>query len=173
MTEIDPSSLSNSAVLAGGRFFTGNASAKAREKERAGRAGKSFFSGILRKKEAEETPELDEIAESIADLSREEAIGVLLSGVREAGRDLKDRPFPEEIKRYKKRVRAFMQFVVKNTYDVDASVNRLKQRKRVQITVVDQKLERMAAEILTGQLAQLNLLARIEEINGLLVDMLK
>jgi uncharacterized protein YaaR (DUF327 family) len=40
------------------------------------------------------------------------------------------------------------------------------------IQVVDQKLEQLAAGILTGQASQLELLARVDEIAGLLVDLL-
>jgi uncharacterized protein YaaR (DUF327 family) len=39
--------------------------------------------------------------------------------------------------------------------------------------VVDRKLEEMAARLLSDQLSQLELLARLEEINGLLVDLLQ
>jgi uncharacterized protein YaaR (DUF327 family) len=38
--------------------------------------------------------------------------------------------------------------------------------------VVDRKLEEMAARLLSDQLSQLELLGRLEEINGLLVDLL-
>jgi uncharacterized protein YaaR (DUF327 family) len=39
--------------------------------------------------------------------------------------------------------------------------------------VVDEKLEKLAADILGGQLKQLDLLHRVEEINGLLINMLE
>ncbi|MDR0450835.1 MAG: YaaR family protein [Treponema sp.] len=41
------------------------------------------------------------------------------------------------------------------------------------VQVVDRKLEEMAARLLSDQLSQLELLARLEEINGLLVDLLQ
>jgi uncharacterized protein YaaR (DUF327 family) len=40
------------------------------------------------------------------------------------------------------------------------------------IQVVDRKLEQLAAGILAGQTSQLKLLARINEIAGLLIDLL-
>jgi uncharacterized protein YaaR (DUF327 family) len=39
--------------------------------------------------------------------------------------------------------------------------------------VVDRKLEQLAAGILSGQIGQLKLLAGIEEITGILVDLLR
>jgi uncharacterized protein YaaR (DUF327 family) len=38
---------------------------------------------------------------------------------------------------------------------------------------VDRKLEQLAAGILAGQHSQMDILARVEEINGLLVDLLQ
>jgi uncharacterized protein YaaR (DUF327 family) len=38
---------------------------------------------------------------------------------------------------------------------------------------VDKKLEDMAAMLMTSQMSQLELLARLEEITGLLVDLLQ
>jgi uncharacterized protein YaaR (DUF327 family) len=40
------------------------------------------------------------------------------------------------------------------------------------VQVVDRKLDGLAAEILAGQVTQLELLAKLEEITGLLVDLL-
>jgi uncharacterized protein YaaR (DUF327 family) len=41
------------------------------------------------------------------------------------------------------------------------------------IQVVDQKLETLASGILSGQLRQLEILARLDEITGLLVDLMQ
>jgi len=41
------------------------------------------------------------------------------------------------------------------------------------IQVVDHKLEQLAAGILAGQRSRLEILARVEEINGLLVDLIR
>jgi uncharacterized protein YaaR (DUF327 family) len=44
--------------------------------------------------------------------------------------------------------------------------------RHVAIQVVDHKLEELAGKILTHQLSQLELLSRLEEIRGLLVDLI-
>ncbi|MDR2489847.1 MAG: YaaR family protein [Spirochaetaceae bacterium] len=149
--------------------------AKAGKKDKTEKTEKGLFAGLLKKAVQTEGTDAETAAISarLENLSRDEAAGLLLEDVRTAGSALKDRPLPDEILRYKKSVRAFMHFVVKNSFDVEVSVNRIKQKKSVQIVVVDHKLERLAAEILSGQLSQLTLLSRVEEINGLLVDMLK
>jgi uncharacterized protein YaaR (DUF327 family) len=120
----------------------------------------------------------------------EEALQDLLDDVHSAGDELRGHPFPEEIKRYKQAVRNFLHYVVENGYTTDKqegipnsqkstyhgklSEPRARERKSyVTIQVVDRKLEQLAAGILAGQIAQLELLSRIEEISGLLVDLLQ
>ena len=149
--------------------------AKAGKKDRAAKSGKNLFAAILKKAGAVEGEDanVDTISAGLENLSSEEAVGLLLEDVRAAGSALKDRPFPDEIIRYKKSVRAFMQYVVEHSFDVEIAINRIKQRKSALVVVVDQKLEQLAAAILSGQSSQLTLLSRVEEINGLLVDMLK
>jgi uncharacterized protein YaaR (DUF327 family) len=50
--------------------------------------------------------------------------------------------------------------------------NVLRRKKFTQVQVIDEKLEQLAAGILANQKNQLALLAKIEEINGLLVDLI-
>jgi uncharacterized protein YaaR (DUF327 family) len=119
----------------------------------------------------------------------EEAVQELLDAVRSTGDDLKQRPLPDEIIRYKKAVRNFLHYVVQNGYAVEEhegipnaqkpgykgslwepAAKKAKAFRVVQ--VVDRNLEQLAAGILAGQVSQLELLAKLEEITGLLVDML-
>jgi uncharacterized protein YaaR (DUF327 family) len=127
------------------------------------------FSGIL-ETYIQETETLENVPFS------EEALQKLLDGVHSTGDDLKNRPFPEEIKRYKGAVKKFLHYVVENSYAVEeqiGGINILKRTKYTLLQVVDQKLERLAAGILAGQTAQLELLARIDEISGILVNLLQ
>jgi uncharacterized protein YaaR (DUF327 family) len=95
--------------------------------------------------------------------------------VHSAGDALKQRPLAEEIKQYKQAVRHFLRYVVENGYGIKTE-NYLfnhEKRRKVQIEVVDQKLEQLASGILSGQLGQVELLARLDEITGLLVDLMQ
>jgi len=129
-------------------------------------------------------PTFDEILESELDEAidpldlpvSEEAIQRLLDGVHTAGDALKKRPFPEEIKRYKQAVRNFLNYVVDNAYSTEeqiSGINPMRRKTYTIIQVVDQKLELLAAAILAGQSSQLDLLARVDEITGILVDLLQ
>ncbi|GHV88051.1 hypothetical protein AGMMS50267_04110 [Spirochaetia bacterium] len=106
----------------------------------------------------------------------EEALQGLLDDVHSSGDALRGRPFPDEIIRYKQAVRNFLNYVVENGYTVEEQTsggNILKRKKYTLVQVVDRKLEQLAAGIMAGQTSQLDLLSRIEEIAGLLVNLLQ
>jgi len=110
----------------------------------------------------------------------EEALTELMDALHSAGSDLIDRPFHDEIIRYKRAVRNFINYVVENCYDVQKTVSnerritRSGERKTVvcnHVQVIDRKLEELAAAILSGQANQLERVSKIDEIKGLLVDL--
>jgi uncharacterized protein YaaR (DUF327 family) len=150
---------------------------KNREKNGPRGAGKADFSRILKETEARETE-----AAAAAPPS-EEALQELLDAVHSSGDDLKNRPLPDNIKRYKQAVRNFLSYVVKNSYTVEEQISRVRikrgtdpdswSKKYTQVQITDRKLEELAAAILSGQATQLDILGRIEEINGILVNLLR
>ena len=163
-------------IPGGGAPLVGSASYAARteaQKSR-GKGGlkKNAFSRLLEGQEvrdAAETSALDDCPPS------EEALQELLDDVHSAGDALRLRPLAEEIRRYKQAVRQFLHYVVANGYSVktESYLFNHEKRRKVQIEVVDRKLEQLAAGILSGQLGQVDILARLDEITGLLVDLLQ
>jgi uncharacterized protein YaaR (DUF327 family) len=155
------------------------------------RRTKKLFSAFIK----EGMPELGG-APSVTDaapLSAENALTVLLDDVYDSGDALLKRPFPDEIKRYRLTIQNFIRYVVDNAYGVkedegipnslkagfnkkcfnkDPDLRKAKDRYNA-VLIIDQKLDRLAADVMMGQLKQLNLLERVEEINGLLVNMLE
>jgi uncharacterized protein YaaR (DUF327 family) len=109
--------------------------------------------------------------------------------IRSTGDVLKSRPLPEEIMRYKQAVRNFINYVVQNTYSLEYEKglpNKLKPsfkgrrgtpeaddaKAYTRIQVIDKKLEDLAAMLLSSQMRQIELVSRLEEIRGLLIDLL-
>ncbi|GBU29651.1 hypothetical protein R84B8_03224 [Treponema sp. R8-4-B8] len=151
------------------------------------RGGKTEFSELFdsfRGKTADEIGPLKNLPAS------DEAVNVLMDEVRDAGDRLKDRPFGEEIMRYKQAVRNFINYVVQNCYSKENDegiLNKLKPgfkgrrttpeateaKQYVKIQVIDKKLEDLAAMLLSGQRRQMELVSRLEEIKGLLIDLLQ
>jgi uncharacterized protein YaaR (DUF327 family) len=147
--------------------------------------GKTRFSSLLEKMKAGERRDTLEHNSASG-----EVITELLDEVHSAGDILVAKPFPDEIKRYKTAVRSFMSYILENGFSAEGemgipdgqkpgfkglrgSPESRNRKAHTQIKVVDQKLEKLAADILGGQLKQLDLLHRVEEINGLLIDMLE
>jgi len=102
----------------------------------------------------------------------------LLDDIHEAGDALKDLPTLRNVKLYKNSVSKFLKFVVKNTLETETTAgsnfNPLKKQKKYTIIrVVDEKLEQLAAGVLQNQSDKLSILERIEEINGLIVNLIK
>ena len=113
-----------------------------------------------------------------------------MDDVRNAGDILRGRPFPDEIIRYKQAVRNFMHYVVENSYALEheagipkflkpgyngprGTPEAMAQLRYTKIQVIDKKLEDLAAMLLSGQKRQLEIASRLEEIQGLLVDLLQ
>ena len=131
----------------------------------------SIFSKLM-DKSIEEHAELGPLR---AFAPSEEILTELMDAVHSAGSDLLDRPFHDEIIKYKKAVRDFVHYVVENCYGVEKSQTRLREMRNlkphVQVQVIDNKLEELAAAILSGQNAQLQIVSKVNEIKGLLVDL--
>jgi uncharacterized protein YaaR (DUF327 family) len=178
-----------SPLLYGKALEAQRASQKSMEKKGLRESRKPRFSSILEKARLEKNEAADQAPPELPE-SGDEAIVFLQDAVHAAGDDLKNRPFPEEIQRYKQAVKNFLHYVVDHGYALERQIgipqylrpnyrgsqNRPEARNRKTYTiiqVVDQKLEQLAAGILTGQTGQLELLARLEEIQGILIDLLR
>ena len=159
---------------------------KPESKKNRGVSGKNFSNIFenLRGKTADEIGPLKDIPAS------EEAVVYLMDDVRSTGDALKSRPLPEEIMRYKQAVRNFINYVVQNSYKLehdDGILNKLKPQFKgrrntpdaenrtgyTKIQVIDKKLEDLAAMLLSGQKKQMEIVSRLEEIRGLLIDLLQ
>jgi uncharacterized protein YaaR (DUF327 family) len=160
---------------------------KAKDKPSVQKGRKTRFLSILEQVKQDVSGELEAPPE--LPLS-EEAVQELMDEVHSAGDALKKRPFGEEILRYKTAVRGILHYVetIGYTTEIQPGIpNYLKpgfkgirgspesqeRAKLIQIQVVDRKLEQLAAGILEGQMTQFKLLAQLEEITGLLVNLLE
>jgi hypothetical protein len=105
----------------------------------------------------------------------ERGLVALLDGVHEEGERLKEAPTLENIRRYKQVVRGFLNLALKRMLTIDERTSgaSIQKRKRfTQIRIIDQKLEKLVADVLRNQSRQLDILEKVDEIHGLLVDLL-
>ncbi|MFW6231658.1 MAG: YaaR family protein [Spirochaetota bacterium] len=104
----------------------------------------------------------------------EEESAVLLDAVFEAGDRLKRERDTATLVAYREAVKRFLSAVVERGLDIEertSGSNILRRKRYALVKVVDGKLEQLAAGMIANQREQLQLLARIDEINGLLVDL--
>jgi uncharacterized protein len=144
-----------------------------KEDEKKAGKGKGLFRTVLGKavdeaREGEASRSLDSAGFSQAGLED------LLDEVHEAGDALKENPSVDLVQAYKKAVRDFVHFVVERSYSVEQKTsgrNILKRNVYFRVSVIDDALEKLAAEILRNQRDNLEILRRVDEINGMLVDL--
>jgi hypothetical protein len=113
-------------------------------------------------------------AEDLPEEGTRSGVEDLLDAVFASGDALKKAPTVESIRDYRRRVKAFIAFAVSHSVAVEetTSGNNILKRKRFTILkVIDEKLEALAASVLAAQKEQITILAQIDEINGLLVDL--
>ena len=139
--------------------------------KRTRRTGKnrSFFSELGAATESTEIESIDRTPEE-SDAEAAE----LLDSVFEAGDYLKDHTDLESLRGYKDAVRKFLSVVVKRGIDVQhqqSGPDLVKQKRYALVRIIDDKLERLASAMISNQRNQMDLLARIDEINGLIVDL--
>ena len=130
---------------------------------------KSVFGSLIESKESE----LLDFFKLDNDVSLEE----LLDTIHTAGEQLTEKPVYSNITAYKKAVGDFLRYVVSNGLEIETVEGaRLsifkKQKKYIIIHSINERLDRLAAGILQSQLKQLDILAKVEEIQGLVVDLL-
>ncbi len=157
-------------------YANAGASVKRDGRKVKGRSKTSSFSTVLEGLGTESAQQDPALAGLDPNASAEENLRLLLDEVHTSGEGIKARASPDAIKRYKAAVRSFLHYIVENGYTVEEHVsgaNILKRKKFTLIQVVDRKLEQLAAGILAGQQSQLDILARVDEINGLLVDLMR
>jgi uncharacterized protein len=152
----------------GGMF---NVPPKPGDKQRARKAGRKhkLFASILDEKVAPGSAG----AGDLEDGQPPAGLEALLDAVHETGERLKSDVSMVLIRQYKQAVRNFIRTIVDSCYGLEEHAVLRKQKKYTLISVIDEKLERLAAAVLAGQRNQLDILRRVDEIYGFLVDLLR
>ena len=175
MNTVDP--LNQSLYFTAVSSAAGEAAREAKKKEKSGAQQKAgIFSAMLKKNE-----EANELASAglpaeIAGMSVEDAVVFLKDRVTTAGDKLVDSMSEDAFAEYRRAVSALMKYVVKYSFELEEfrMPNRRTKKEKVvvQLRIVDEKLNDLASEILANQIDKLLILKRVEEIQGLLVDVL-
>jgi uncharacterized protein len=105
-----------------------------------------------------------------------EKLEELLEEIYGLGDRLKGIPTMENIKNYKNAVKEFLKVVSQKMVGVESRTSGTHVLKRKHFTllkIIDTKLEQLTLHFLKDQESQLDILSRVDEINGLLINILK
>lgn len=147
------------------------------DKAKTGKSQKTAFSSILGKVSEESSTAAEVLGSGpLPDLDGSETVESLLDDVHEKGEALRKDSVFGPLNGYKKAVRRFLRYVIENSFEVEETLGirnprNMQQKKYVIIRIVDERLENLAAHVLKNQGDQLDILRRIDEIHGMLVDL--
>jgi uncharacterized protein YaaR (DUF327 family) len=147
--------------------------------DKKGAVKKSFLQSLLESRDAP----AEEAIPGIAGLSDQDAVVVLKDALDKAGETLGSDRSNAAYGAYRKAVKHFVQFVVERNFVVEKSEVTRKVKKgpgewveeknpRFLIKAIDEKLDKLAAEVLVNQGGNLQILAQIHEINGMVIDLM-
>ena len=160
-------------------------------------ARKLNFGKLLKGDEAEESSFITEglnLPPEVAAMSVDDAAVYLADAVSMAGNNLSENLTKENLEEFKTSVQQFIRFVVANNFEV-ISKQKLRKGKplivpsrsnifsnyslpphvkdpKYQIQIINEKLDALAHETISTQMNNLKLLAQVNEIKGLIVDLM-
>ena len=115
-----------------------------------------------------------EVFHSVLNRAAGEDVPELLDAVYSAGERLKERPILENVRQYRQAVKGFLNHVVTRMMIVEENTSGfsiVKRKRFTLIKVIDKQLQNLTDEVIYNQKEQLNILESVDEINGLLVDL--
>ncbi len=194
MAEID--SIGNNSYFAGVQNTLNSTIKKNQKKEEINKTKKSSFANLLSKKEEIE-PEFSVagLPPEISAMTLDEAAIFLKDAVDNAGNNLSEEVNQENIQNFKKAVSQFILFVVRNNYEVSSKRKKNRMGRdlivpsrtnffsnyaipphvidpKYQVTVINKKLDELTQATLETQKDNLKILSQINEIKGLIVDLI-
>lgn len=169
---------SGSLYFAAAASAAQNQAARETQKKNEQKKISKGFSSLIKDRQVEQQLVADGLPPEIANMSVDDAVDFLKDELDMAGDDLGINATPQAFDRYKKAVGQFIKFLAKNNYTVDVHkrLGRTRTGKAVkpvyQISVINEKLDKLAYDMWYNHLDKLKLLDKVHEITGLVIDLL-
>ena len=95
-------------------------------------------------------------------------IDEMLDKIKEAGEKLKQTKAKEDVQEYKLQIQAYLAFVLENFYRIrqDYEMGRM----LIRVEIINKKIEELTAALLDQQKGSIEIVGKIDEITGLLLD---
>lgn len=134
------------------------------------------FSSLLKDKQEEQYLVSEGLPAELAGKSVDEAVDFLKDELDMAGDNLGINATPQAYDRYKKAVGQFIKFLEKNNYTIDVKKRKPRRgqimKPAYQIMAINQELDKLAYDLWYNHLDKLQLLKKVHQINGLVIDLL-
>lgn len=101
----------------------------------------------------------------------EKELGEMLKKINKLGEELKEKPSLERIKEYKRHIRDYLSFILKHYYKLTQNYGRYSTQLLVRVEVINKKIEELTSEFIRQQKGTIDIVGKIDEIAGLLVDL--
>ena len=117
-------------------------------------------------------------SKTLNDLSREQYekhLHELVGRIDEQSDKLSKRADVKEYERYRSLIRDFLNEVVSNGYEFsrsDSFIGRGRHRVFATVKTIDEKLDALGREVMSGQADQIEVMHKIDDIRGLLLDIM-
>ena len=115
---------------------------------------------------------------TLTDLSKEmytARLQEMKSAIDEQGERLADRVDVKELEKYRRLIREFLDEIVSNGYTFsreDAYASRGRHRYIATVRIIDEKLDELGKEVMKEQADKIDIIHRIDDIRGLLLDLM-
>ena len=97
-------------------------------------------------------------------------IGDIIEKLEISGKRFSENPNAENLSIYKKNVQIFLSFVTKNSYNIKEIYGRRVDYKI--INTINSKLEDLSQQVIRQEVPRMSLLDKIDEIRGLIIDLI-
>lgn len=152
------------------------------KKSRTEKTGKLSFQEIFKKNISQSQAQAQSQAgfpPEIESMSISDALVFLKDRIDEAGERLAEDFSAESFAAYRKSINQFIKYVVKNNFEIEKKerkgIDRRTRRPyaaKVLVQEIDKKINQFASDMLLEHLDKIKMLARVNEIQGLVVDLL-
>ena len=141
---------------------------KVEEKKKAKKKGKKYSSGV-------EDVGFFDVLEDVELEVIEKRLAELVDEIVEAGNELSRSPTRRNLEKYKRKIKEFLQLVEKKLYKLSGKVDLETRRPKLHVVVeeINERLEELTKALIEAEKPTINLAARVGEINGLIIDLLR
>ena len=176
MAGVDP--VTQGLFFAASQSATAQAAAQAKQKEKTNNIRKSAFANALKKSEEEKVLEDEGLPSEIAGMQLEDAIVFLKDAADIAGNELREDASPTNFAAYRRKVTQFLKYITKNNYEIQKHKRPGLNRKgkpfdpQTQVVIINKDLDEIADFFMHEHHDNIKMLAKVEEIQGMLVDLM-